>query len=140
MKAKYITIFFSITVIISVTLGCVNRRMNLVDRGLISVEIVKNEEVEVYGVKILRDDENIVVSGTVKSNNNAKSPVRGHVEVTLIGLTGEILMKVSTACQSRRHPRVKAWNSYFKVNIPIIPPQGARVCIDYFNGLGLRCC
>lgn len=81
---KAATVLFAGLVIFLVS-GCSTQRINMVEQGEVSVQLVETSPITVRGVSIVRDTKGVILSGYVTRQYNSKSPIRGHIDIDLIG-------------------------------------------------------
>lgn len=123
--------WLGVLMLISVLGGCATRKPNLVDQGVISLEVIKPEKVRISYVDIDREGEGMQVSGRiVRRGTIIPSNFSGHMDVTVIGLDSIVLAKIGTPYFPRRVPRKRGGYSKFKVSIPIDPVPGTLVRVE----------
>ncbi|MHC4266596.1 MAG: hypothetical protein ACYSUK_11815, partial [Planctomycetota bacterium] len=65
--------------------GCTSSRVSLVDQDLVSVEKVPNERIEILWTDVYQDGEKVTISGALKQHGHSSSPVKAHVDASIIG-------------------------------------------------------
>jgi len=114
--------------------GCASDRVNLVDRGTVSIERVPSGGIYISEVRVNQDGDELVVTGRVRRRGH--SPVSlGHVDVSIISPEGKTLEQVSTYYSPRIIPSKpghrRLHGSRFEVRLPTIPPTGSKVRVAY---------
>jgi len=126
-----------VTCLITIAVGCSVIRTSLVDNGTVTVKRLHTNDVYFSQVKVYQEDVNLCVSGNVKSRHYLSKNRMGHVDVTLITPSGKILKKVGTFHYPRKRPRRGRGRSSFKVRIPLIPPTGSSVLVEYHEAFDI---
>jgi len=119
-----------ILVIIAVVVsGCTGSRVNLVDKGVVSIERMPSKIRGVYfhDVHVNKKGDELVVSGNVKRRYTSVSGTRGHVDVAVVTPDGKVVKYVSTAYSPKAISKRSHPGSHFKVSLPGIPQDGSNV-------------
>lgn len=82
--------------------GCSAQRINMIEQGDVSTQIIETHPITVKRVSIYRDPKGITLSGDVIRRNRSLSPLSGHVDVELIGSDGEVLYEDTLRLRMRR--------------------------------------
>jgi hypothetical protein len=124
-----------VTVIASIALlatgGCLANRLDLVERGIVTVEQEKPRHLRFMWLDAYTEDNGVFVSGTIRRPRQWRAPVRGVVDAQLLAPTGEILEEVETPYSPRSIPTKGARSSRFKVRLNTIPPEKSVVRIRH---------
>lgn len=135
MKIKVIGVIATVAICSLMMGGCASKRVNLVDKGLISVEQVPSKKnYYISSSHVYRDANDLIVSGKVRRRFNNGLYSRGHVDIAIFSPYGEILERISayhTPKIIKRRHRAGGRKASFKVRIPDVPPQGSVVRIAY---------
>lgn len=133
MKTKRLGIMFGmgfgmLTTFIS---GCATNRIDLVDKGLVSVETVPCKNVAIYGTTVYQEGENLLVYGFLRRRSHSGFPTKVHVEAKILSSDRTVL---DEACSpvirvSAHRTRKHLSSSRFRVRFENIPPQGSTVRI-----------
>lgn len=114
--------------------GCASDRVNLVDRGTLSIERVPSRGIYISEVRVNQDGNELVVTGRVKRRDVSAGGF-GHVDVAIISPEGKTLEQVSTYFSPRiiprKHDHRRLHGSRFEVRLPTIPPTGSKVRVAY---------
>ncbi len=116
-------------VIASVVSGCATGRVNLVDAGVVTLEKQAAGKVYVAWSSAHECEDGLVITGVLRRSDRTGSPIRAHVDVTVISPDGRV---VNTACSNHVYvPRRRTGRGQslqrFKVQLPDIPPRGSSV-------------
>jgi len=135
---KWLNVILGIIVITAS--GCAGSRVNLVEKGGVSIERMTSKVRGLYfhNVHAYKESDGLVVSGNVKRRYTSVPGGSGHVDVAIINPEGEAVKHVGTnysprVVSKRSHPGAR-----FEVRLPVIPQEGdtVRVAIhkDTFSG------
>lgn len=102
-------------------------RVNLVDTGVVSIERKSLRGASIKGVYAYDMQGRLVVIGHIKRPKTFPGLVGGHVDVTVIDPSGEILVKESTLYLPRVLSRRSHRGSTFSASFASIPPKGSIV-------------
>jgi len=130
--------WISISILVAALGGCASRMPSLIERGDVSVEVVKPEKIRISRVDVDREGEGMRVSGIVlRQGNILPTTYIGHIDVTVIAPNGIALAKVGTAYLPRRVPRKRGGHSSFKIFIPVDSLSGTIVRIEHHRTLNI---
>ena len=115
---------------IFLTYGCASGRMNLVEQGQVTVEVVAKGDAAKPEVEIYQDNGVLLVKGVVESR-----PEGGHVHIALISPDGTLLSDETVNYRPKTQfynalkpfPRYAGRYAYFEESIITIPPKGSKV-------------
>jgi hypothetical protein len=74
----------------------------MIEQGDVSAQIIETHPITVMRVSIYRDPKGITVSGDVVRRYISVSPLRGHVDVELIGPDGGVLYEDTLRLRTKR--------------------------------------
>jgi hypothetical protein len=138
MESKFWTIalgigFGTLTATIS---GCATNRIDLADKGIVSVETVPSKRVNILWTDVYQDGEDILVYGVVQRLSHTSYPIKTHVDITILSPDGMVLQEARTPdiYVPRRIPGKGISWERFQVRFPDIPPQGSRVNMVVHGG------
>ncbi|MHC4843552.1 MAG: putative periplasmic lipoprotein [Planctomycetota bacterium] len=126
-----------ITVSVLTLSGCTSSRVSLVDQELINVEEVPNERIEILWTDVYQDGEKVMVSGALKQHGHSNSPVKAHVDASIIGPDGLLIEESSSPVLLV--PRNIGgggidWER-FRINLQNPPPRGSQVKLTVHSEL-----
>ena len=89
--------------------------------------------VRIVGVSAQQNESGLVISGEVKrvSRSNRGRIPKGYVGATLYNSEGTVLYKGTASYFPRMIPRTGKMKSSFQASIPVEPPSGSVVRLDY---------
>jgi hypothetical protein len=103
--------------------------VSLVDKELVSIEKVPNERIEILWTDVYQDGEKVTVSGALKQHGHSSSPVKAHVDASIIGPDG-ILFEESSSPVLLVPRNIGGggidWER-FKITLVNRPPEGSQV-------------
>lgn len=111
--------------------GCLANRIDLVERGIVTVERKQDRHLQFPWVGVYMEKDEVVVSGSIRRLPLWRVPVRGLVAVQLLGPTGEILEEVEASYSPRSIPTKGTRSSRFSLQLNTIPPAGSIVRVQY---------
>lgn len=119
----------ALVVIMIAVSGCAGNRVNLVDKGVVSIERMPSKIRGVYfhDVQVYKKGDDLVVSGSVKRRYTSVAGGSGHVDVAIINPDGNVVKYVSTAYSPKVISKRSHSGSYFEVRLPVVPQDGTTV-------------
>jgi len=112
--------------------GCATQQLNLVEKGDVSIELVRSKEIHIPRATVVQDGDELVISGKVKRRHSSLVH-GGHIDIAIIGPEGEILDQVSTPHIPRIIPRKSTQTASFTVNLPTHLDYGSTVRVAYHS-------
>lgn len=90
-------------------------------------------DVRIVGTSAQQNESGLVISGEIKrvSRSNRGRIPKGYVGATLYSSEGTVLYKGTAAYFPRVIPRTGQMKSSFQISIPVEPPAGSVVRLDY---------
>lgn len=111
--------------------GCATNRIDLVDKGLVSVETVPSKRVNILWTDVYQDGNDMVVYGVVQRRSYTSYPLKTHVDIAVLSPEGTVLQETRTQdiYVPRRIPGKGINWKRFEVRFPSIPAEGSKVSI-----------
>tara|TARA_R110002111_G_scaffold140716_2_gene206855 strand:- start:624 stop:962 length:339 start_codon:yes stop_codon:yes gene_type:complete len=107
----------------------------MIEQGDVSAQIIETHPITVKRVSIFRDPKGITVSGDVFRRHISVSPIRGHVDVELIGQDGKVLYEDTLRLRTRRVTiSRRVIKGEFSVRWNFDLPVGAIVRVSHHEG------
>ena len=116
--------------------GCATNRVDLVDKGLVSVETVPSEKVKILWTDVYLDGEETIVYGVIQRRSHTSYPLRTHVDVTVYSSEGKTLHEARTQdiyVPGRIPGKGISWKRV-KIRLPEIPPQNSMISMTVHSG------
>jgi hypothetical protein len=135
MIRKPIARLFAASLLIAATLfatGCATTGSNPALTSKVSSAKTQGDEAIFYSVKAVQAENNLVISGSIKTATPFTTPPTGHVDVAVLDSQGAVLAKAShlaryrvlvtkaSQLSSQRPPR-------FRFSFPLTPETGTQV-------------
>jgi hypothetical protein len=130
MQKRKQTILFFLLAYGLVASACAANRINLVERGTVTLERVNARNISVSRAYAFQDGDQLEISGNVKRLSSSISN-GGHVDIAIVSPEGETLEQVSTCYIPRIIRRRGSREAFFSLRLPIIPPEGSMVRVAY---------
>jgi hypothetical protein len=115
-----------------ILLGCATGRTDLSCEGLVSVETVPSEKVDVLSACVWQTEDEVLVYGTLRRRVYSTRPLAVHVHAIVQGPDGAVLEETCTPdvyVPQRRQGRHIRW-SRFRAPLAAVPPQGSTVILS----------
>ncbi len=132
MKNLGILLLLAIFIACIAITGCTTSRVNLAERGIVSIERVPTKHIYVSAAYVYQDGDELVISGRVK-HKHAHRTSRGHVDIIILGPEGEILKEVTISYVPRIIRRKGSREAHFNVRLPFIPLKGSTVHVAFHD-------
>ena len=130
-------ILIGVIILVGALAGCATRAPDMVEQGVISLEVIQPKEVKISQVKIDKQSSGIQIAGRItRQGYILPMSFVGHIDVTVIGPDGNALVKKGTSYFPRRVPR--KGRSHFKVFIPINLMPSSIVKIELHEMLEIK--
>ncbi|MCP4263149.1 MAG: hypothetical protein GY774_37415 [Planctomycetes bacterium] len=116
--------------------GCTANRVDLVDTGVLSLEQHTTGKIYIIWSDAYEDGDGFVVTGVFRRRDTVGLPIKVHVDVTILSLSGKVLDEGrSSDIYIPRHIvcRGKSFKR-FKVRFPNIPAEGSKASIVVHSG------
>ena len=138
-EKRSIKIVVSVLALAAISGSCfASHRIDLVDRGVVSLERQHSKKVHIAWGNVHQDGEDIVVSGVLMRHVITSYPIWRHVEVVVVAPDGTVLKETRTSDIKvpRRVPGRGFNTKRFEVRLAGIPPRGSlvRISLCYKNG------
>ena len=138
MKYKFTSSVVGIvlTMVVMSVLGCATNRISHTNQLSVPFELVSSEDAHISKAYAYEDGDGLVVSGKVKrSIQNCCDSTRGHVDIVVLGLEGDVLDVTSTLYSPRNIPKARSRTSRFVVRLPNKLPEGATIRLAYHSDM-----
>lgn len=114
------------------SVGCATKSVDLSETGAVNVEKVPSKLVQIPWVVVTQEKNGLVVSGVVRRRPLNRGVIAGHVDVTLLDESGQVLTKLSTPYTPSWIPQKGSRSSSFRATIdqPVQPGLVIRVAHD----------
>ncbi len=132
MKNLSILLLLAIFIACIAMIGCTAKGVNLVDKGIVSIEKVPTSDIYVSAAYVYQDGDELVISGKVK-HRHAHRKSGGHVDITILDPEGKIIMEVTTSYLPRIIRSKGSREARFSVRLPFIPPKGSTVRVAFHD-------
>ncbi len=116
--------------------GCTANRVDLVDTGVLNLEQHTTGKIYIIWSDAYEDGDGFVVTGVFRRRDTVGLPIKVHVDVTILSLSGKVLDEGrSSDIYIPRHIvcRGKSFKR-FKVRFPNIPAEGSKASIVVHSG------
>jgi hypothetical protein len=121
------------------SIACSSTRVDLIEQGKYSVELINPDGYEV-STSAFADKGELVVSGVISRNdrrshrtrNRQHRHINGHVEILLVSTEGRLIKSVRIDYQPLHSVHVSSGDSTFKVRISTLPPKGTKLIFKHF--------
>jgi len=136
-KILYMAVGMAIGTLTNVISGCATNRIDLADRGVVSVETVPGKRVNILWTDVYQDGEDLVIYGVVQRHSHSSYPIKTHVDVNIFAPDGTVLQQTRTPdiyVPRRLAGKGISWKR-FEVRLPTTPPRGSLVRIVSHSGL-----
>ncbi len=120
---------------VMVLLGCATARTDLSCEGLVSIETVPSDKVDILSACVWQTEDEVVVYGTLRRRVYTTHPMAVHVHAVVQDPDGTVVEEPCTPnvyVPQRRHGRQTRWQR-FRVPLAVVPPQGSRVLLSTHN-------
>lgn len=133
MKPRHFALFLATGLVTVVLGGCASTRTDLVEAGIIAVDIVDTKPTRVTRVSVLGVDGDTVLTGIVARQHNRSIWLRGHVDLTVTDSSGEILVSQPIRFHRRRLTR-HVWEGHFTYRFEYVLPPGTSMTLKHHDG------
>jgi hypothetical protein len=109
--------------------GCAVSGENISKKGLVTVERVSSQKVDILWADVYRTDESLIIRGVVRRREYSNQPLLVHVDATVLSGDGEILGEAMGRDVWVPRGRVGKGFNYddFEIRLPMAPPEGGTV-------------
>lgn len=116
----------------ALSVGCAAKHIDLSETGAVKVEKVPSKLVQIPWVVVTQEESGVEVSGVVRRWPSSHAVIAGHVDVTVLDESGQVLAKLSTPYTPAWIPQKGSRSSSFraKINQPVQPGLVVRVAHD----------
>jgi hypothetical protein len=116
----------------ALSVGCAAKRIDLSETGAVKAEKVPSKLVQIPWVVVTQEEGGIAVSGVVRRWPSSRAVIAGHVDVTVLDESGQVLARLSTPYTPSWIPQQGARSSSFRAKIdqPVRPGLVVRVAHD----------
>jgi len=129
-----VEIAICIAIAAMVVQGCALHRINLVTKGVVTVERIPTKRVCVVSAYVLQDGDEIIVAGRVKPCPPRDTVTTGgHVDISIFDPDGTLLKQVTSRYVPRIIPRKRMRSSRYQAFIPMVLPQGSKVRVGFHD-------
>ncbi len=116
-------------VMVAVLAGCATGK-DLVRNGTLKVERIDSNRARLSSVYVRQEGEGIYVRGTLTKRSAGRSPIPGHVHITVFDPEGDVLGDTRT---SYERTSGKARSARFYVRIPIELSNGSTLRVTHHS-------
>ncbi len=116
--------------------GCAANRVDLVDKGMVSVETVPSKRIDILWIDVYRQGDDSIIYGVLQQRGQRMCPVKAHVDITIRAEDGSIRQELrSDDVYVPRHRVGKGpdWKR-FKVRVPHGIAKGSAVSTVVHSG------
>lgn len=114
----------------AVTFGCAPLETDLVRQGDPGLRLRQSKYVRFSGVRVRRIQAGIEVSGTLCAGLGGPRPV-ALVHVDVLDARGLTIARAEGRLRGQSHSARQRYRSRFRVEVPVKPPEDARVIVSY---------
>lgn len=115
-------------------MGCATNRISHKNHLSVPFELVSSKDACISKAYAYEDDGELVVSGKVKrSINNCCDSTRGHIDIVVLGIEGDVLDVASTMYSPRNIPKTRSRTSHFTARLSNKLPEGATIRLAYHS-------
>jgi hypothetical protein len=105
--------------------------VSLVDQEVLSIEKIPNERVEILWTDVYQDGEKVTISGALKQYGHSSSPLKVHIDASLIGPDGKLIEEsYSSVLIVPRNVGANVDWERFKICLVNTPPEGSLVKLN----------
>lgn len=103
--------------------------------GTLAVKILPAVDVRIVQTSARQEGEYLVVDGQIKRKKvHARKFPRGHIDIAILDEDGSTIDKTFTKISPEILPRIDGMKSTFLARIPLVPPQGSVVRVNFHSG------
>ncbi len=116
--------------------GCATDRVDLVDKGVVSVETVPSKRIGILWTDVYRQGDDSIIYGTLQQRGQRMYPVKAHVDITIRAEDGSIRQELRSDdiyVPRRRVGKGPDWKR-FKVRVPHGIARGSAVSMVVHSG------
>lgn len=107
-----------------VSTSCATTGKDLVRDGVVDIEKESSRYAMITLVSAMQEGADLLVRGELRRRHGGRSPIPGHIDVQIIGTTGEMLADASVGY----HRRSAKWRSAsFYTRLETVPPPGSTI-------------
>lgn len=115
--------------------ACATRTIPHPAKGTLAMKILPAVDVRIVQASARQDGEYLVVDGQVKRKKvHARKFPRGHIDIAILDEDGSTIDKTFTRISPEILPRIDGMKSTFLARIPLVPPQGSVVRVNFHSG------
>jgi hypothetical protein len=109
--------------------GCAGPGVNLVKNGMVAIERIPSEKIEIPWADVYQTNGEVQVKGILRHRQFANQPLRTHVDIVLLNLDGTVLAQMRTSDVYVPHRQAgRSYNqAHFEANIPAAVSPGVVV-------------
>ena len=123
--------------VLTIVSGCTMNRIDLVDRGVLSLEQHNTGKVYIAWSGAYGQDDSFVVTGVLRRRDSVGTAIRAHVDVTILSPDGTILDEARSGdVYVSRRIAGRSYLSFerFKLRFSDIPAKGSLVHLVSHSG------
>jgi len=110
--------------------GCASN-MPLIEADQLTIDKISSDKLDIGAVYVRKSDEGIDIAGKVKFRKAMIGTPPGHIDVTIIDPSGEVLHKTHTHYYHNGSPTKKHDTFNFSLSIPLTPPKGSILRLEH---------
>ena len=140
MKIRVVFKIICLWALLLVLASCATGRINLVETGRVSLDVVAAQGISVAEAKVYQDGDKLVVEGRVESRYDIQDLRNGQVDITIIGPDGKVIRQLSAPYKTKMLTfgpkglsRMAARQAYFEQAIPVSLPEGSSVRLEFHD-------
>lgn len=109
--------------------GCAVSGDSLSEQGLIAVQRVSSQQVDIVWADVYKADKDLMARGLVRRRDHSSQPLLVHVDAAVLSRDGEILGEATgrDVWVPRRSVGKGFNHSDFEIRLPVAPPGGGRI-------------
>jgi hypothetical protein len=119
---------------------CASERINLVETGMVSLEIVAAKGISVQDADVYQDGDNLVIKGRITSIEDIDYLKNRNVDITILGPGGRVIRQASSRYMTKMLTfgpkdlsRTAAREAYFEEIIHVAIPEASTVRLEFHD-------
>ena len=112
--------------------GCASTPSITSQTALPKVVIMPSRNVEISSTCVSKEDNAYVVKGLIKRNHTTHTPIKGHIDISLMDTDGKTVKEVCMPFVPRLHSKSIA-SSTFTARVDSTGEQEDRIVVRYHN-------
>ncbi len=125
--------------LIGLNLGCASKSVDPSETSAIRVEKMPSELVQIPWVTVSQEEGGVVVAGAVRRWPQNRAVIAGHVDVTVLDESGQVLAKLRAPYTPSGIPQAGSRSSLFRARIDPPAQPGLMIRVAHDNQSPAAC-